>query len=228
MVMDVLERSPATKVFHESNPIAFNQFQLRDDAIIHQLARSLAPCVVFKALCDSHRVSALLDDFADSSAIWVYRNFDEVVASHSVLWPNGRNQIDRLVKDRSAAVWRGRGMTDETWELVKTLYSPDMNPVSANALFWYYRNQLYFDQKFERDRRVYLVKYEEIATNPFVEVNRLTDFLRLRPTRRMSRYIKLNSVRHTVVTDIDPRIRDICERMLQRLDAVWAGQSKKD
>src|ERR1700721_775604 len=54
MVMDVLERSPDTRVFHEQDPRAFDRFELRADEVIRPLARSVAPCVVFNPFCDNH------------------------------------------------------------------------------------------------------------------------------------------------------------------------------
>ena len=222
MVMDVLERSPDTRVFHENDPAAFEKFQLRDDRVLQRLANSVAPCVVFKALCDSHRVLRLVDGFRGSSAIWVYRNYDDVVASHRVSWPKGRNNIDLLVRDRAAAGWRGHGMTNETWELVKAHYHPELSIASANALFWYYRNQLFFDQRLEQEPRVCVVKYEEFATNPQIEVGRMAQFLGIAATRAMSDHIRGSSVKRRPVAEIEPPVRRLCDEMLQRLEAVSA------
>jgi Sulfotransferase domain len=224
MVMDILERSPDTKVFHESDRRAFIEFQLRGDAILRRLARSAARCVIFKALCDAHRLTTLMDQFQSSSAIWVYRHFDEVVSSHLALWPQGRNQIDKLVKDRSAAKWRGLAMTDETWDLVKRHYHPDMGLASAQALFWYYRNQLFFDQELDGNACVYLVKYEDIAGRPHAEIEQLASFLGIRTTAGMAAYVAHGSTRRKPPQPVDLPIRKLCEEMMNRLDVVLSSR----
>jgi hypothetical protein len=227
MVMDILERSPDTKVFHETDRRAFVEFELREDPILRRLARSAARCVIFKALCDAHRLTGLMEQFQSSSAIWVYRHFDDVVASHLVSWPKGRNQIDKLVEDRSAAVWRGRAMTDATWELVKRHYHPDMNLASAQAVFWYYRNQLFFDQKIDGNGRVYLMKYEDIASRPRAEVEQLAHFLGIRTTAAMAAYVSPGAARRKPPQPVDPPIRMLCEEMMNRLDLALSSRDRR-
>ena len=224
MVMSILERSPETTVFHESDKRAFDQFQLRDDAVIQNLARSPDPCVVFKALCDNERVKSLMQSFPHASAIWVYRNYNDVIRSHVALFGPTENQIHRLVVNRTSAVWRGRGMTDETWALVKKLYWPEIDPASAQALFWYYRNQLFFDQGLDCDPSVYLLRYEDLARDPTGQVNKLGRFLGITLTNRAVAHVRADSVREKPAFPIREDIRDVCDRMLRRLDAVRARQ----
>ena len=116
-------------------------------------------------------------------------------------------------------------MTDETWELVRKHYHPELSIASANALFWYYRNQLFFDQHLEQEPRVCLVKYEEFAANPQIEVGRMVQFLGISATRAMSDHIRGNSVKRAPVGEIEPRIRRLCDEMLERLETASAFQA---
>jgi Sulfotransferase domain len=224
LIMDILELSPDTKVFHERDARAFWKYQLREDAVVQRLARSVAPCVVFKALCDNERVPGLMAEFAHSSALWVYRNFDDVIASHIALWPKGRNKIDALVKDRMSADWRGRGMTDRTWEIVRAHYRPQMGSPSCAALFWYYRNQLFFDNGFDQNPKVYVLRYEEMLEHPQSEIGKLTRFLGIRQASDMASHVEGGTSRRKPPQVIDDRIRTLCEEMQSRLDAVWASR----
>lgn len=218
MIMDILDRSPDTEVYHERDPRAYHNFQLKEQGVIRHLARSRSPCVIFKTLCDNDRLATLMSEFSRTSAIWVYRHFDEVVASHLAIRSWGRNQIDDLVHDRMAAGWRGRGMTDETWETVKRHYHSDLSRASAIALFWFYRNQLFFDQKLDVDPRVYMIKYAEFLSDPPAEVLKLAAFLDIRTTSRMVRYPHWRFIRRRRVMSIDQTIRELCGTMFRRLE----------
>ena len=52
------------------------------------------------------------------------------------------------------AGWRGRGMSDETWQLVRKFDDPNLNEATGAALQWYCRNILDFEQHLENDQRV--------------------------------------------------------------------------
>jgi hypothetical protein len=113
-------------------------------------------------------------------------------------------------------------MTNETWDLVRAHYHSGLSIASANALFWYYRNQLFFDQRLEQEPRVCLIKYDAFATNPQTEVGRLVRFLGITATRAMSGHIRGNSVKRTPVAEIEPPVRRLCDEMLERLEAASA------
>jgi hypothetical protein len=221
MIMDVLDLSPDTRVYHERDKRAFERFELRDLDTLAQLRCSGARCTIFKALCDNHSLTELMSAFRPSQTIWVYRHYEDVVASHHVAWPDGRNQIDALVKDRAAAGWRGRGMTDSTWALVRKHYHRELNKSSAQALFWYYRNQLFFDQRLDQDARVQLVRYESFTADSQSEIEKLGRFLDIRVTPEMVAHV--SGARKTQASNpIEPPIREICDDMLQRLGVAGA------
>jgi hypothetical protein len=226
MVMDLLEYSPDTKVFHDRDPRAYRTFMLRDDEIIKKLAKSALPVVVFKALCEAERLNALMSHFSHASIIWVFRNYEAVNASNMVRWPGSKNGLDAIVKDRNAAGWRGLGMTDETWRLIKKYYRKDMSVASAQALFWYYRNQLFFDQHLDRDPRTLLIRYETIARNPEGEINRIAEFLGIRMPQKAIAHVSPSSAGRKVQLDIDPSIRVLCGEMFERLNEALARQNE--
>lgn len=235
MVMDVLERSWQTEVFHEFDPRAFDTYMMRPPAVIRGLIdASPAPWVVVKALHEGHDLAGLLDRYRPARAIWMFRGFDDMINSNMANWPGGRNQIEDIVaardpaqdsaqgraRDLDRADWRGRGMTEATLATVRAHYRPAMNDASALGLFWFYRNQLFFDQGFEADRRVLLLRYESLVGEPARQVDGLARFLDLRPTEPMRRLIVPGSVAKRPPPDIDPDVRRLCQEMLARLDAA--------
>ena len=225
MLMDILEASYETDVFHETDVRAFDDYAMREETVIESLiAQSNAPVVVVKALLEAHRVTGLMEHFAPAKALWMIRSFEDSVNSTVKRWPGNRNDIDRIVDDRDAGDWRGLGMTLETQEIVRKHYNPQMNDASANALFWYYRNQLYFDQRLDTEPRVLPVNYEELVSHPDLFVDSIATFLGIKATDRMRRVSHTESVRKSPAPDIAPDVHELCEAMQRRLDQAVKAQ----
>jgi hypothetical protein len=224
MMMSVLERSLETDVYHERDPRAFDAYEMRPPEVIRDLIdRSPAPWVVIKSLCELQDIGTLLDGFAPAKAIWVVRDLDDVVNSHLQLWTGMPESIRRIVEEGDTAGWRGRGMSADTLSVLKDHYHPGLDNPSACALFWYFRNILFFEQNLDRDPRVRLVRYEHLVTNPHETFGSLFSFLGLRYTQRVSRRVFASSVRKANPPAIDPAIRLLCEDLNARLEHVLTG-----
>jgi hypothetical protein len=218
MLMKVLEQSLETDVYHESDRRAFVSHQMRPPSTIRRLIeKSPARRIVIKALCEGDKISELLDLFAPANAIWMVRRYEDVINSNMKLWPGGRNQLDKIVLDRNAGVWRGRGMTDETHALIRRHYRPDMNDASALALFWYHRNQLLFDQRLDEDPRLLVLRYESLVQDPEGYGALIARFVDFGFMRNMVDFVFSDSVRKRPSPEIDSPIRSLCDEMLERL-----------
>jgi hypothetical protein len=225
MMMDVLERSLETSVFHERDPRAFQDYMMFAPSVIHRLVdESPARCVVIKALCESQDLAQLLRDFAPAKGIWSLRRYEDMVNSHVRSWPGEVSTMHRLVADRNSMKWRGRGMSDETYATIKRLHRPDLDDWSAAALFWYLRNMLFFEQGLDRDPRVRVVKYETLVSTPDQEFRELFDFLGLTYSRRVASVVHSRSIRKNVPPRIDPAIREVCDALSRRFDEVLQRQ----
>src|SRR5262249_33723388 len=221
MLMHILERSDETDVFLESDHRAFHKYEMRSPpAIRHLIEKSCAPRVVFKALYEGDKLRNLLDAFAPASAIWMVRDHNDVVNSSLRRWPGDRNHIEKILIDRNAAGWRGRGMSDATHALLREYYQPNVNDASAQALFWYYRHQLLFDQKLEEDPRVLVLRYEPLVQCPEEYGKIVARFTGIAYTADMVRTIFNHSVGKRPPPPIVPRINALCEGMLSRLIQV--------
>ncbi|MBE0435306.1 MAG: sulfotransferase domain-containing protein, partial [Methylomicrobium sp.] len=161
MLMDILEKSWETDVYHERDARAFDNYQMRDRHTIQKLInQSRAPKFIIKALCELQDLKDLMEYFKPAKVIWIVRSYDDVVASMLKSFPNMEKQVIRIVY-KGSKEWLGRGMTDETRNKLKDLIHEGMGDSSASALQWYFRNILFFDQKFDKDQRVLLISYED-------------------------------------------------------------------
>lgn len=221
MLMDVLERSWDTDLYHETDARAFDTYEMRPRPVIHALIeRSPAPVFVIKALCELDQLKSLLDEFAPAKSVWMVRDYNDAVSSALVSFRNFAKQVGRIAIDRNADGWRGRGMSDETHALVRSLYTAQMNDATAAALIWYFRNMLYFEQNLHQDEHVMLAHYENLVTAPQVEFPRIFDFLGLNYSPFVSRKVFANSIRHRSPPPIAEPVRALCERLSTRLRAV--------
>ncbi len=221
MILGVLERSDETEVYREGDPQAFDNFYLRPLPRLEYLrSRSRKRLIVFKALLDCHMVRELLSYFEPAKALWAYRHYDDVVNSDLRKWPGGRNRLEDLITDPYKTGFRARGMTEDTLQLIRSHYRPDLSDASANALFWFYRNQLFFDQELQADTRVQLVRYEDMVKAPHDVVRSLCKFLDIQHTTRMEESIHSQSINRDSPPNICEDIRIICDGMLARLDSL--------
>jgi Sulfotransferase domain len=219
LLLELLEQSPATQVFHEGSRAAFGHYMMRDLEMIRRLyERSPAAFVAMKALHEADRLPFLLDSFPDARAIWIYRRYDQVVASIMRKWPGGRNRVDEIVDDPTAGEWRGLGMSASTRRILIDHYRPDINDATAQALFWWWRNQLFFDLGLDEEDRVMLFKYEDLVKEPWPSLRKIYDFAGLEPNASMLRIIKTEPAR-TRDLPVEPAVRDLCDAQLRRFDA---------
>ena len=98
---------------------------------------------------------------------------------------------------------------------------PEINDASAIALFWYYRNQLFFDQNLDRDPKCMLVQYEPLVQSPDRFGSALARFCGIAPNPALWRDIFCSSLRRQPPPDLDPEIRTLVNEMHDRLVKIW-------
>ncbi|MEZ5934207.1 MAG: sulfotransferase [Alphaproteobacteria bacterium] len=218
MLMDMLDRHWRTDVFHETDSRAFDQFQMRDLPTIQALVRrSLASHVVIKALCESHRLKALLDAFPGSRAIWLVRHYHDVSDSMAKQFSTTALALKQMRSDPALGGWRGEGMSASVQALLEECVADDITEVSAAAFQWLMRNQLYFDQAFDRDQRVKLVFYEDLVACPQATLEAAMVSVGLDYRRSLTAHVFASSVRKSGKPPIDPRIDALCQQLFDRL-----------
>lgn len=222
MLMEMLEWSRHTDVYHETDPRTFDNYEMRTPSVIRSVAsRSPAPLFVIKSLCELDRVRALTDEFAPAQTLWMLRRYDDTVNSAIRSFPNFKHQALRLARDKSAADWRGRGMSDETQAAIRRLAHAGMNEASAAALMWYYRNVLFFEQGLQGDARVKVLSYEHLVAAPAQALQGVFGFIGLPGwSPWISRYVHVQSIGKSPPADIEPAVRSLCDGLAERFRAL--------
>ena len=221
LLMDVLDASVDTQVFHETDPRAFERYEMRDLAVIRKLAgKCPAPVFVIKALCELDRIKPLMETFAPAKTLWVVRDWRDSVNSAIKSFGNFVPQWQRLAHG-DASDWRGRGMSSAIRERLAAMYHPDASEAEGAAIMWFYRNTLFFEQQLDVDARVRVVFYEDMVQQPMREVAAVYDFLGLKGfSRGVAGRIHARSVKHRSPSGISPAVSALCDELLARFRAL--------
>jgi hypothetical protein len=223
MLVRGLERSPEFEVRNENDNEAFERFQLRPDPLIRDLiTRSGHRYVLFKPLCDSHRVDEILDHLGTPSpgrAIWAYRSVNGRV--RSALAKFGSNNLDvlsEIAAGHGDHRWQAQGLSAENRALVESYDYSTMTPETAAALFWFIRNSLYFELGLDRREDVALASYDRFLSDPERSMKGLCRFLDFPYDPELSAHIEQRAPARRDPLDIDQSVRRLCDDLSRRLD----------
>ena len=192
------------------------------------ISRVPAPLVVMKPLVETQRVRTLLNYFPNAKALFMYRRYTDV-ASSDLRKFGQRNAIDNIrpIAAGDTHNWRSAGATPQVRQQVSRFFSESMNPNDAAALFWFARNQLYYDLELAAQSGVMLCRYEHLAMDPSALMRRVYGFAGVEcPDLSHTRQVHSGSVSKGKSLELLPEVRALCEQLQARLDAQYEQQSK--
>ena len=225
-----LDELPEFRVYNEGNTKAFDNYRIRALPTIEALVgKSGAKFVLFKPLCDSHRTVEMLDYFGTRArAIWAYRSVDGRVRSAVAKFGDSNLRVLRAFaagkEQQPWNTWQIAGLSDENADFVRSFDLDALTAESGAALFWYVRNALYFELGLHQRTDTTLVNYDELLAEPervaigacrFLDVPYRSAMIASIDPRRPSKRPPL---------PVDPRIRERCTALKERLDATCSAQ----
>jgi hypothetical protein len=231
MLVRGLEKAPEFEVHNENDRAAFDRFRLRsDDRIRAIVTGSRHDFVLFKPLCDSHRIGTLLDELGTPSpgkAVWAYRSVDGRVRSALAKFGDANlRALTRIAAGTGDALWQAQGLSEEHRELIRRSVADGMSPESAAALFWYLRNALYFELGLDERPDIALASYDAVVRDPAGEIGSLCAFLQLRFQPSFVAHIEQRAGSSASSVPIDPAIRELCQELHERLEDARQGTDK--
>jgi len=232
MIVSQLARSWQVELYNEDHPAAFDYWRLRDFAVIEDLlAASRAPLTLFKPILDTHRARQLLAGFPEGRLIFALRDFDDVINSArkrfyeddgsfnpSTRLPprDPREPVTRWM-DTDFAEFSRNPLPAETTDHIRALWRTDLNLNSRIALRWVLTNRLYFDLGLDREDRVRLLRYEDLAADPEPGFRELCGFLGLAFDPEIAAGVFASSIGKEAAPDLAPSVRAACEALMERL-----------
>jgi len=227
MVCKAIGKHPYGWDYWESDfSLAFNGYYLRAAWIIEFLIHHTpAPVISFGCILDSQFTNELLSRFQGARAIWVYRQYFDVANSCARMqWGYNLKDLVRWVArgELEKLGARGKRISASTVRLFSRLFREDLSIIDSACLYWYMRNQLYFNLGLHADSRVLNVQYEDTVGNKENAFRRIFGHLGLPFDPAVIEGIFASSVGKHPKPNIDSAIQEVCEALKTRLDVHYA------
>ncbi len=170
--------------------------------------------VAAKPLVESASATALMDAAGPVRAVWMLRRYLGVAQSHVSRFGMDNPYRDlRPIRSRDARDWRYKGMTEETWATVNALLNCGLTPFDAAALFWWTRNQLYFDQRLWADDRIRILRYDRACNQPGEVIRSLSSHIEVAlPLGSIAARIRALPV-PPETAELDPDVDRLCRKL---------------
>jgi hypothetical protein len=225
MLVRGLERAPEFEVRSENDREAFDRFHLRPDESIRTIVeRSGQAYVLFKPLIDSHRVPELLEGLGTPSpgrAVWAYRDVDGRARSAVAKFGDSNLHALRQISAGHTDIWQAGGLSPERLAFLRSFDLAAMTAESGAALFWFLRNQLFFDLGLDRRADVDLAAYGATVDDPEAAIRRLCAFLDFPYRPELAAHIDRRAAGGRPPLELEPRLREACADLEGRLAAAY-------
>jgi len=182
--------------------------------VLGRIRRLPFEVVAAKPLVESASATALMDAVGAVKALWMLRHYPEVARSNVSRFGMDNPYRDlEPIRSRDAQDWRYRGATEETCETVTDLLSRKLTPFDAAALFWWTRNQLYFDQRLWQDGRIRILRYERACNQPGEVVRSLSGHIGVPlPLDSITSRVRAQPP-HPKARELDPDVEQLCRKL---------------
>lgn len=238
MLTDILGRVPLCRAYHEGDERVMQDMRLRERAVVEEVIRSeYRPFLVFKPINDSQHTADFLDTYDNARAVWIYRDYNDVVNSALVKWAAWQRRIILWIREhfgeedtpsdapyKAFAIYREH-MTHETADAIRRCIGDDITDAEGAALLWYARNKLYFDRHLENNSNVLLVKYEDMVSQPRIYIKRVFDFIGCAFREKYVQSVRTTSIARKEPPALRQPIRDLCDELQKQLDQVYERQT---
>jgi hypothetical protein len=180
--------------------------------VLGRLRRIPFEVVAAKPLVESDRVHDLMDAAMPGKAIWMVRHYQGVAQSNLKRFGSDNPYRDlQPFCEGELLDWRCRRATKATRQTVIELMDEGLSPLDAAALFWWTRNQLYFDQHLADDERIRILRYERACNSAEEVVEALSNYIEIPlPLGSISRRVRPQPEDSKVPDELHPEVERLC------------------
>ena len=192
-----------------------------------EIERHHAKLIVAKPLVESQNAAHILQYFPSGYSLWAYRHYKDVAASSLKAFGDDVGVRDiRPFLNNDQTNWRSQNSSEETRAIIQKHYSKDMNAHDAAALFWFARNQLFFEQDLHEHPRVAMLRYEDFVVDPPKAIAQIYQFLNFEfPGKHILKEVHAKSVKKGNNIQLSTEIETLCQNLYERLEAVYMTQT---
>lgn len=225
MLMDAFDADLKSRVYRELDSAFDPQRPMRLKGrreLADLLSGERAPLVVAKPLLDSQIAAKILDSFNESRGIWIFRDFRSVAISNLRRFGNANGFKDlEPILQANADDWRYEAISEATAGIVRSHVGRGVSDLDAAALFWFVRNQAFFEQALDNRADTLLCQYESLVSDADSEMRRIYQFIGADyPGRKIIRHIHQNAIGQKATIQLDDEVEALCNDLKERLLAI--------
>ena len=225
MFHHLLRRDLDSVTYDEESPLSTDDLKqglrLNDlESVRSRIEADRSPLVALKPLVESQNLQELLALFPETRAVWMYRHYADVAASNVTYFGDatGRGDLAAILSE-DPTDWRAEHVDPGIRDILHEFHGPDLPAHDAAALFWFARNSLFFTRGYDTDPRIRTCRYSDLIEHPGSVMAEVYGFLgRPYPGDRIVNEVFATSRGKGRDLALAPRVRDLCEDLLGRLD----------
>lgn len=203
--------------FYQSGAVEKNRIKEEKDVSLY-LGKEVFDWVVLKPLYESQRAEMLLSKYEGSKGVWVFRNYLDVINSHSQFYKYDVKEYLKPLFYVGAKSWLNEVLAKDFIEFLNKFPIDSLSDEDLYALFWIARNMLYFHVR--NNPNILLLDYDELLIRPKTVIKRLCQFTGMPFYEFYTSYIRVGSGAKKLSFQLLPEIEKECERIYYNLMEV--------
>lgn len=211
-----LSNSADVLLVNEDNPLAFDNWRLKDLGMVNQsIKQSGYRYVLLKPIVETLRAKELLDTFENSLCIFQTRHPFDAINSMIRFFGEGHVRAVKNWVDTDFEMFPQLPKNERDY--VREYCTADLSLADASALYWIVYNNAYFYLGLNSDNRVKLVSYENLVQQADETIASACAFLGIEPRNRMTREIYSSSIGRNNPPSINVDLEQRCEEIWNKL-----------
>jgi hypothetical protein len=218
-LLNIFHNDLRVQSFGENNKKIASNFLLDLDALDGTIANAKSEAIVFKPILNSFDCLKLLSRYSNSKAVWLIRNYKDVIASSEKKF--GSNTIklmqDAINGNNKNTNWITRGIHKDSIEMIASLDCERLEKNDYLALVWWCVNRTIINDDLPNNKRFKLIKYEDLVTNYPQKIEEIYSHCGL---NYLPRNIKVHSKSigkgHQI--KLSKKIDEMCTSLIEQID----------
>lgn len=226
MLTGLFREDPAAIVYGERGLAKPGELRLRPfDEIKSIIDSEKALVQVCKPLVESQHAQRILEFFPDARAIWMVRDYRDVVRSaiRKFSATAGHRNLIPILDKSAPPTFAAECVSWETRQVLDRLFSRESNAEEAQALYWYIRNIVYFEQNLDKNKQVRVCFYEDFVEDPEGLLQRIYAFIGQNfPGSKIVKDVHSRSSNQNRPINVSSAIDNLCRELTQKFrDQGW-------
>lgn len=215
MMTDVFMRDLRIDSLAEDDPrVANKNYMLNLERIKPAIMASKYDHIVIKPILNSFKCAYLLDFVEGSKAIWMFRNYKDVVLSSLELFGDlVAGYLKKLVETNQGNNWIAQGIHRDTLEMIRKMDFQSFSNVDWMSLVWWSVNRTIIIDGLTKRKELLLIQYEDLARHPVKYLQRIYEHIGLDYKLNTHKYIHSRSIGRDKELLVEANIAELCDSL---------------